>query len=223
MKTCSVCGQSIDDNSLFCPYCGSKADAKKEERGVQEDMEILQVTQEEETVRKEEKQAAAEPEELKQQDFSRGSAAANPYMAQPMQPQVQSAANPYMAQQAQPQVQGQDIQAVAGNPYMAQPQMMAQPSYYAQANANIQGYKAEYEKPLSVGEWMLTLIIMSIPIASLIMMFVWGFGEGNTSRKNFCRAYLIFVAIMAALMILWIILIVVLAASSHELSHVTYY
>lgn len=204
MKTCSVCGQSIDDNSLFCPYCGSKADAKKEERGVQEDMEILQVTQEEETVRKEEKQAAAEPEELKQQDFSRGSAAANPYMAQQAQP-------------IQPQMQGQDIQAAAGNPYMAQP------SYYAQANANIQGYKAEYEKPLSVGEWMLTLIIMSIPIASLIMMFVWGFGEGNTSRKNFCRAYLIFVAIMAALMILWIILIVVLAASSHELSHVTYY
>jgi len=28
-----------------------------------------------------------------------------------------------------------------------------------------------------------------------IVLFVWGFGEGNISRRNFCRAYLILFAI----------------------------
>lgn len=53
----------------------------------------------------------------------------------------------------------------------------------------------QLEKPLTLGEWIITVIVVSIPCVGLIMLFVWGFGQGNTSRKNYCRAMLIMVAI----------------------------
>lgn len=87
----------------------------------------------------------------------------------------------------------------------------------------MQAYRAMNEKPMSVGEWILTLIVMSIPIANIIMMFVWGFGDGNTSRKNYCRAYLIFVAITFVLAIIYIILIVALAGAASAEFHNSYY
>ena len=46
-------------------------------------------------------------------------------------------------------------------------------------------------EPLSVGGWIGTLILLAIPIVSIIMVFVWAFGRGNISRKNFAIALLI--------------------------------
>lgn len=53
----------------------------------------------------------------------------------------------------------------------------------------------QLEKPMSMGEWLLTLIVLALPCVGFVMLFVWGFGQGNTNRKNFCRAYLIIFAI----------------------------
>ena len=48
--------------------------------------------------------------------------------------------------------------------------------------------------PMTMGEWIVTLIIMAIPCVNIIMCFVWGFGStGNLNRRNFCRAYLIMI------------------------------
>jgi len=47
------------------------------------------------------------------------------------------------------------------------------------------------EDPLTVVEWMISLIILMIPVVNIIMTFVWAFGSGNITRKNFCRASLI--------------------------------
>lgn len=63
---------------------------------------------------------------------------------------------------------------------------------------------------MSLGEWLITLIVMIIPCVNVIMMFVWGFGNGNENRKNFCRASLIMAVIQ---IILGIICYVVFAAS----------
>ena len=49
----------------------------------------------------------------------------------------------------------------------------------------------EREVPLSLGQWILTVILMNIPCVGFIMLLVWAFGEGNQSRKNFARAWLI--------------------------------
>lgn len=48
------------------------------------------------------------------------------------------------------------------------------------------------ESPLSLGEWLLTLLIGMVPCFGLIVYCIWAFGSGgNVNRKNFCRAYLI--------------------------------
>ena len=54
---------------------------------------------------------------------------------------------------------------------------------------------------MSVGEWMVTLLILIIPIVNIIMLFVWGFGGGvNKTKANYFKASLIWVAIG---LILW--------------------
>ena len=62
---------------------------------------------------------------------------------------------------------------------------------------------SEQERPLSMGEWLVTLLILTfVPCVKIVMMFVWGFGNGNVNRKRFCQAYLIIWAIMVVLMII---------------------
>ena len=60
-------------------------------------------------------------------------------------------------------------------------------------------------------EWIVTLIIMAIPCVNIIMCFVWGFGStGNLNRRNFCRAYLIMIAVV---FVLYLILAVTVGVS----------
>jgi len=56
------------------------------------------------------------------------------------------------------------------------------------------------EKPLSTGEWLVTLLVLALPVIGLVMHFVWAFGAGNIGRRNFCRATLIMIAVVFGLM-----------------------
>ncbi len=60
---------------------------------------------------------------------------------------------------------------------------------------------------MSVKDWLITLLILAIPLVNLVMLLVWAFG-GNTNpnKANFCKAYLV---LLAAFMVLYILLIVV--------------
>lgn len=56
---------------------------------------------------------------------------------------------------------------------------------------------------LTVGEWVVTLLITAIPLIGLIMLFVWAFSAGtNPNKANFAKAALIWVAIAILLNIL---------------------
>jgi preprotein translocase subunit SecF len=45
---------------------------------------------------------------------------------------------------------------------------------------------------VSLGDWILTMILSSIPIVGLIMILVWAFGGGaKPSKKNYARALII--------------------------------
>ena len=49
---------------------------------------------------------------------------------------------------------------------------------------------------VSVGDWVVTFILLAIPIVNLVMLFVWGFGDSTPlSKKNFAKAALILMAI----------------------------
>ncbi len=45
---------------------------------------------------------------------------------------------------------------------------------------------------IPVGEWLLTLIVLTIPILNIVLYIYWAFiSKGNQNRINFCRASLI--------------------------------
>lgn len=60
---------------------------------------------------------------------------------------------------------------------------------------------------VSLGDWIITLLILFIPLINIIMLFVWGFSAGTPpSKQNFCRAQLIWMLIGFVLVILFLIM-----------------
>lgn len=92
--------------------------------------------------------------------------------------------------------QGQQFQQ---QPYQ---QPMYQPSY--QNNNNL--YQSSGSGlDMTVGDWLLTWLVLIIPCLNVIMIFIWAFGKGDSvkpSKRTFARAYLLLVAIMFVFMII---------------------
>ena len=60
------------------------------------------------------------------------------------------------------------------------------------------------EAPVSVGDWVVTILVTSLPIIGIIMLFVWGFGSGTpVSKANYAKAALIWLAILIVLSFLF--------------------
>jgi len=61
-------------------------------------------------------------------------------------------------------------------------------------------------KPMSVKDWLITLLIMAIPLVGLVMLFVYAFGsDGNVNRRNWAKAQLIVMAIVLGLVLICMI------------------
>ena len=59
--------------------------------------------------------------------------------------------------------------------------------------------------PISVGEWVITIIIIAIPIVGFIMLFIWGFGSNtHPSKANWAKASLIMIGISIVLSFLFL-------------------
>ena len=68
---------------------------------------------------------------------------------------------------------------------------------------NQEQYPLRNNAPVSVGEWIITMIIMWIPLVNFIMLFVWAFSDSTpVSKANWAKATLI---VMVAGIILTII------------------
>lgn len=57
-------------------------------------------------------------------------------------------------------------------------------NYYSEEQQNNM-QKVFYEEPVSVKEWVITLLIMVIPIVNLVMIFVWAFGSKQKVWQQF--------------------------------------
>ncbi len=67
------------------------------------------------------------------------------------------------------------------------------------------------EAPMSVGDWVITLILTCIPCVGIIMLFVWAFSSSTPkSKSNWAKAQLIITAII---MVLTIILYAIMGAA----------
>lgn len=100
-------------------------------------------------------------------------------------------------------------------PYQQQYQQYQQPYGQPYQMPN-QPYAAPMEKPMGVGSWVGTILLTSMfGIISLVLLFVWGFGNDvPIAKKNYCRAMLIIQLIMTVLAIVLLILFAVIFASS---------
>lgn len=51
-------------------------------------------------------------------------------------------------------------------------------------------------KPVSIGDWVITYLILCVPLVNIVMLFVWAFGSGtNPSKANWAKASLIWFAV----------------------------
>jgi len=56
----------------------------------------------------------------------------------------------------------------------------------------VENYDGRSEHEMTVGEWLGTLIISSIPFIGIIMLLVWAFGRStNLCKANWAKAWLI--------------------------------
>jgi small-conductance mechanosensitive channel len=61
------------------------------------------------------------------------------------------------------------------------------------------------QAPVSVKDWIITMVITAIPMVGFIMLFVWAFSDStHPSKKNWAKASLIFFAIIIGLYIMMI-------------------
>lgn len=71
-------------------------------------------------------------------------------------------------------------------------------------------YSADMEEPVSIGEWIIAMLIMMVPCVNLIMMFVFAFSSSSKkSKSNYFKASLIMAGIIFAV---YLVLVIVLAA-----------
>ena len=61
------------------------------------------------------------------------------------------------------------------------------------------------QKIPSVGDWMITLLILSIPLVNFIVLLVWAFSSGTDPIKaNFSKAALLWLLIIMLLYVLFL-------------------
>ena len=86
-------------------------------------------------------------------------------------------------------------------------------NYQDNYNYNTGGqYNQTYEpgqdtSPMTMGEWLITLLVAMIPCFGIIIYFVWAFSKTtNVNRRNFCRAQLVIMGVVLAIYIIFIAL-----------------
>jgi len=51
--------------------------------------------------------------------------------------------------------------------------------------------------PMTVGDWMITLLVLGLPLVGIIMYLYWALSStGNVNRKNFCIASILWLCII---------------------------
>lgn len=57
-------------------------------------------------------------------------------------------------------------------------------------------YQENQTQQMSVGDWMIAMLITAIPIVGLVMLFIWAFGDNqNQNKANWAKANLIWMLI----------------------------
>lgn len=107
------------------------------------------------------------------------------------------------------------------------PQQQQQVPNYAQTQYrspnNLNSYTFKSDDVMSVGDYVITMLIMALPLVGFIMTLVWAFGSSvNANKKNFCRATLIWMIIGIAISVIMIIVLVATGAFAYNRAYTQY-
>ncbi len=129
----------------------------------------------------------------------------------PQQPVAQPQYQQQAYQQPNPQQQYQQQQ-------QQQQQQRQQPNL--QVNNYNQAAQPQY-KPVKVGEWIGTMILLSIPIVGFILLIVWAFGNKKPSKANWAKAKLLLALIISGIIIITFLLMFIITGASLNLNNLT--
>jgi hypothetical protein len=90
----------------------------------------------------------------------------------------------------------------------------AQTSSQYQAPPQRQVVADSTEVPMTLGDWMLTLLLLYIPIVNIVMLIIWSVdSKTSATKKHFAWATLIFMAIGIVLSIIFSSIVMAIVAS----------
>ncbi|WP_129595346.1 DUF4339 domain-containing protein [Seramator thermalis] len=95
----------------------------------------------------------------------------------------------------------------------------AAPAYQQPVNSNSEGGKESNNAPvMKVKDWIITYLIMLVPVVNIVFLFIWAFSEGNhnPNKVSWAKASLLWSAII--LVLYFILFFVVLGAGLFSLS-----
>ena len=172
-KICTSCGAELSDDATFCGPCGKPVSLftpppQPEPTQTSGDMPSAELF--------------GAPQQQPQQPQQQGG-----YGVPPQQPYGQ----PYGGQQYQ-QPYGQNM-----NAYNQSMNAYNQSQYMGLNENTFSPYSAQGEQPVSIGQWMITTILLAIPIVGIIYFIILAIGGPNTKKSltNYARATLIWVLI----------------------------
>lgn len=58
-------------------------------------------------------------------------------------------------------------------------------------------------RPMTLGDWMLTILVLAIPVVNIVMYVYWAVSDsGNANRRTFCQASILWAVIGFGIMML---------------------
>ena len=169
-KICASCGATLEDNATFCVACGKP-------------VSLFTPQPEQAQTTSGDMPAAEDFGAMQQQQYQQ-----QPYGGQQYQ---QPYGQPQYQQQYQDPYQNMNAYAQSANVYNQ--------SQYMGLNEQVFSPYSQGEQPVSVGQWMLTTIILCIPTVGFIYLILLAVGVNlpgsNKSMVNFARAGLIWLVI----------------------------
>lgn len=81
-----------------------------------------------------------------------------------------------------------------------------QDNYNYNTGNNNQMYEPGQDtSPMTMGDWLLTLLAAMIPCVGIVLYFVWAFSKTtNVNRRNYCRAQLIMMGVVLVIYLIFI-------------------
>lgn len=200
---CENCGNQIPDTAIFCTKCGAKVGEAETEvsinRPIQSDQPAQPNSYKSAPVQTSSIQAGPVPPVTRPApnvpSTVRKSGSEIPPV--PVQP-----AKPYVAASNQPTQPHGAVPGQPAQPHAATPSQPAQPY---RATPGQTGSNLVSSDVMSYGQYMVMLLLVSIPIVNIVLLIKWGFlDKANPNKRNFSKAMLTFMVISFVLgMIMW--------------------